>query len=154
MMPGLIGFDPATFRWERVPELAYKDSGGDERGMGWRGITRHALAQGPELPARFEVRYFEIEPAGYSSLERHEHAHFVVAARGVGRALVGDRMLDCKPLDCIHVPSMTPHRWLNEGTEPFGFLCIVDAERDRPSPLGDGEWEALRANPATAPYVF
>jgi quercetin dioxygenase-like cupin family protein len=154
MIPALIGFDAAGFRWERVPERFYKDAGEGERGMGWRRVTRYTLARGPELPAAFEVRYFEIDPAGYSSLERHEHAHLVIAMRGAGRALVGDRVLDLEPFDCAHVPPMTPHRWLNQSAAPFGFLCIVDAARDRPLPIGDAEWDALRSDPVTAPYVF
>jgi quercetin dioxygenase-like cupin family protein len=122
--------------------------------MGWRGIRRHTLARPAELPAGFELRYFELEPGGYSSLEKHVHAHLVVALRGAGRALIGDTVVDCAPFDALHVPPLTPHRWLNESSEPFGFLCTVDAERDRPAPLDDEEWEALRANPATAPYAF
>jgi quercetin dioxygenase-like cupin family protein len=154
MIPGLIGFDPAAFRWEQVPERSYKLGGNRDRGMGWRGVTRYTLARGEELPAEFEVRYFELEPGGYSSLERHRHTHLVIAMRGVGRALIGNRVLGWKPFDCVQVPPMTPHRWLNEGAEPFGFLCVVDADRDGPAPVGDREWDALLANPATAPYVF
>jgi quercetin dioxygenase-like cupin family protein len=74
--------------------------------------------------------------------------------RGRGRALIGDRVVNCAPYDVLQVPPLIPHRWVNEGAEPFGFLCTVDSERDRPAPLDDDEWEALRRNPATAPYVF
>jgi S-methyl-1-thioxylulose 5-phosphate methylthiotransferase len=78
----------------------------------------------------------------------------VVALRGVGRALVGQLVFDLHPFDAVRVTPLTPHRWLNEGEEAFGFLCPVDRERDRPQPLRDHEWDALRANPITAPYVF
>jgi quercetin dioxygenase-like cupin family protein len=148
-------FASDTFSWEGVEPRPYKDGDGASRGMGWRGITRHTLARPAELPAGFELRYFELEPGGYSSLEKHAHAHFVVVLRGAGRALIGDQVRDCQPFDTVHVPPLTPHRWLNESRlEPFGFLCPVDAERDRPAPLNDAEWEALRANQITAPYVF
>jgi quercetin dioxygenase-like cupin family protein len=122
--------------------------------MGWRGITRHTLARPSELPAGFELRYFELAPGGYSSLEKHAHAHFVIALRGRGLAVVADRVLDLVPFDTVHVPPTAPHRWLNRADEPFGFICTVDAERDRPAPLDDHEWEALLSNPVTAPYVF
>jgi quercetin dioxygenase-like cupin family protein len=122
--------------------------------MGWKGITRHTLASPESLPAAFELRYFELEPGGYSSLEQHRHIHFVTAVRGSGRALVGERVIDLAPLDAVYVPSLEPHRWLNEGDQPFGFLCTVDADRDRPQPLDDEQWERLRANLVTAPYVF
>jgi quercetin dioxygenase-like cupin family protein len=122
--------------------------------MGFRGVARHTLAGGQDLPAEFELRYFELEPGGYSSLEKHRHAHFVVALRGSGRALVGEDVIELEPFDAAYVPPQTPHRWMNSGHQPFGFLCPVDSSRDRPQPLAEAEWKALRANPVTAPYVF
>jgi quercetin dioxygenase-like cupin family protein len=149
-----ISFDASGFRWRGVEEKPYKPAVGHERGMGFRGVTRTTLASPPSIPSGFELRYFEIEPGGYSSLEKHAHVHFVVALRGKGRALVGDGVFELEPFAAIYVAPLTPHRWLNAGDEPFGFLCTVDAERDRPQPLDDDEWEALQRIPATAPYVY
>ena len=139
-----LSFD--EFRWEGVNPRPYKQGGGFE------GITRYKLTEG--LPAAFELRYFELDPGGYSSLEKHSHAHFVIALRGTGLALIGEELIELQPFDAVHVAPCTPHRWMNRGDQPFGFLCPVDASRDKPQPLDDAEWEALRANPATAPYVF
>lgn len=151
----LIGFDPAAFRWAGIAEQGYKGGVGAERGMGWEGVKRHTLAApSPILPAAFETRYFELEPGGYSSLEKHRHVHVVMVLRGVGRALVGDRVHALAAFDSVRVPPLVPHRWLNAGEEPFGFLCTVDADRDRPRGLDDEEWERLRSDPITAPYVF
>jgi quercetin dioxygenase-like cupin family protein len=152
--PRTAPFDPSSFRWSGVEEREYKDTPGGERGMGFRGIKRMTLASAASIPSAFELRYFELEPGGYSSLEKHRHVHFVVAVRGKGRAVVGASAVELAPFDAVYVPPLTPHRWLNSGNEPFGFLCTVDAERDRPQPLADAEWESLRTNPATAPYVF
>jgi quercetin dioxygenase-like cupin family protein len=149
-----IAYDPVAQRWPEVPGQVYKFSLGDARGMGWRGVTRFTLAGPPALPASFELRYFELAPGGYSSFEKHAHVHFIVVLRGRGRAVVGHQVFDLAPFDLLYVPPHTPHRWLNEGEEPFGFLCPVDAARDRPQPLSEAEWEALRQNPVTAPYVF
>jgi quercetin dioxygenase-like cupin family protein len=137
------------FQWEGVQARPYKD-----RGTDFKGIVRHTLARGQDLPAAFELRYFELAPGGYSSLEKHRHAHFVIAVRGIGKALVGDGVTELEPFDALHVPPLAPHRWVNEGDEPFGFLCPVDADRDRPRPLDDAELAALRANAETAPYAF
>ena len=76
----------------------------------------------------------------------------MVTLRGSGRVLVGDRVIELGHLEVLEIPPSTAHRWVNAGDEPWGFLCTVDAERDRP--LDDAEWEALKANPATAPFVF
>ena len=149
-----ISFDPSGFRWRGVEERAYKFSAGDERGMGWRGVTRMTLARAAEIGSGFELRYFEIEPGGYSSLEKHRHAHFVVVLRGRGRALVGAQVVTCRPFDAVYVPSLAPHRWMTAGEEPFGFLCTVDRDRDRPQPLPDDEWAELKANPETSRFIF
>jgi quercetin dioxygenase-like cupin family protein len=149
-----LGFDPEVFRWEGVEEKTYKLGVREERGMCWRGVTRHTLTSQSEFPAAFETRYFEFEPGGYSSLEKHRHVHVIVVLRGAGRALIGDRVHEISAFDVLYVPPLTPHRWLNAGAEPFGFLCTVDGERDRPGAVDDEEWDRLRADPGTAPYVF
>ena len=63
-------------------------------------------------------------------------------------------VFELEPFDAVYVAPETPHRWMNSGDQPFGFLCPVDSSRDRPQSLDEDEWAALRANPATAPYVF
>jgi quercetin dioxygenase-like cupin family protein len=152
--PRSVPFDPSGFRWTGVEERAYKPAAGNERGMGFRGVTRMTLASPASIPSGFELRYFEFERGGYSSLEKHAHVHFVVALRGKGRAVVGAEVVELEPFDAIYVAPLTPHRWLNRGDEPFGFLCTVDADRDRPQPLDDEEWKSLRENPATAQFVY
>lgn len=142
-------FDPGLFRWEGIEARAYKDEPGAARGMAWRGISRHTLARGS-----FEVRYFELAPGGYSSLEKHAHVHAVVCVRGHGRALVGSSVVSLAPFDLVETAPFEPHRWTNPSSEPFGFLCTVDGARDRPVPLSDLEWTALLADPVTAPFTF
>jgi len=147
-------FDASRFRWSRIDPQAYKFSLGDLRGMGWRGVSRYTLASPSAIPVNFELRYFELAPGGYSSLEKHSHVHAIIVLRGQGRAVVGQQVFDLAPFDFLYVPPGTPHRWVNEGAEPFGFLCPVDAQRDPPEPITDKEWDALKETPATAPYVF
>ena len=142
-------FDPSLFRWEGVEPRAYKDEPGAARGMAWRGVSRHTLARGT-----FEVRYFELAPGGFSSLEKHAHMHAVVCVRGRGRALLGSAVADLAPFDLAETAAWVPHRWMNAGEEPFGFLCTVAGVRDRPVPLEDSEWSALLEDPVTAPFVF
>src|SRR6266487_2592763 len=70
------------FRWDGVPVREYKT--GD---VPYRDVTRQTLlgeAAGEE-PFGFVTRYFEIQPGGYSTLERHQHPHAVVVIRGRGR---------------------------------------------------------------------
>jgi quercetin dioxygenase-like cupin family protein len=109
-----ISFDARTFRWEGVEPEAYKFSLGDARGMGWRGITRFTLGGPPDIPCRFQMRYFELAPGAYSSLEKHQHIHLIIVIRGKGKALVGPEVFEVAPFDIVYVPPEVPHRWIND----------------------------------------
>lgn len=132
------------YTWEGVPVQRYKADGED-----WEGVVRQVLI-GFREQTGFHVRYFEIAPGGHSSLEAHEHAHAVTAVRGRGRAVVGEQLWDLDFLDTVYIAPGTPHQFINDGAEPFGFLCVVDAQRDRPRPLTDDELSRLRAHPQVA----
>src|SRR5947199_491579 len=149
-----VSFDPQYFRWRGVEAQAYKFALGGHRGMGWRDVSRFTLACPPVVPSGFELRYFELAAGGYSSLEQHGHVHCIVVLRGRGKALVAEEIIALEPLDVLYVPARTPHRWINDSDEPFGFLCPVDAQRDSPGPVDDAAWERLRTHDPTAPYVF
>jgi mannose-6-phosphate isomerase-like protein (cupin superfamily) len=67
---------------------------------------------------------------GYSTLERHEHAHAVMILRGRGQCMVGDEVRDVKQFDLITIPGWTWHQFRANGGEAFGFLCMVNSTRD------------------------
>src|SRR3954470_23514710 len=110
-------FDPSRFRWDGIEARAYKDEPGTARGMAWQGISRHTLVRGS-----FEVRYFELAPGGFSSLERHAHVHAIGCVRGRGGALVGSKVVSLAPFDLVETVPWEPHRWMASSAEPFGFL--------------------------------
>jgi quercetin dioxygenase-like cupin family protein len=134
-------------RWEETPVLAYKQDGTTT----FRHVTKQILFEGGQMG--FQWRYFEVAPGGYSSLERHEHEHAVMVVRGKGRALVGDEVYDIRLYDLILVPPMTWHQFQPTGDEPLGFLCIVNAQRDRPQLPDHADLEMLRRNPEVAAFI-
>jgi quercetin dioxygenase-like cupin family protein len=99
--------------------------------------------------AKFHVRYFEVEPGGHSSLEKHEHEHAVICVRGKGRALAGEKIFEVGFMDTLYVAPNEPHQLFNPFEEPFGFICIVDAERDRPKTLDEEDIEKLESSEET-----
>ncbi|UCC82034.1 MAG: cupin domain-containing protein [Gemmatimonadota bacterium] len=117
------------FRWEGIDPVPYKEPGVD-----WSAVTRQGLV-GPDEDAPFHLRYFEIEPGGHTTYERHEHQHVVVVLRGRGEVRLGDRREPVSYGDVVYVAPNEPHQFRATGDEPFGFLCIVTADRDRPRPL-------------------
>ena len=128
-------------RWEAVSMLAYKPEG-----THFQGITRQVLfGEAEDLDC--QLRYFEIEPGGHSTLEKHEHVHAVLILRGRGRVLVGEAVHALAPFDLVYVPSQTWHQFHADEEEALGFLCLVPCQRDRPVRPDAADAEALRAHP-------
>lgn len=130
--PLIARFDLSRFRWRGIPSRPYKAP--DRDTPAWRGVERYVLVGASGEPTAFHLRYFEIAPGGFSSWERHRHAHAVLILRGRGRIRLGDGVRRVGPMDYVYIPPGMPHQFL-AGREPFGFLCPVDAVRDRPRPL-------------------
>jgi quercetin dioxygenase-like cupin family protein len=55
--------------------------------------------------------------------------------------------------DLVHIPAMTWHQFRAPDDAPFGFLCMVNAERDRPQLPTAAELAALRRDPDIAAFI-
>jgi mannose-6-phosphate isomerase-like protein (cupin superfamily) len=133
--------------WDEVPVHAYKQ----EAGVPFRDITRRLLFSSPDLAS--ELRYFEMAPGGYSTLERHEHVHAVLILRGRGQCLVGDEVRAIDTNDLVYIPAMTWHQFRATEAEPLGFLCMVNATRDKPQLPSAEELAELKRRPAVARFL-
>lgn len=139
--------ETGPFRWDGVAVKPYKQDG-----THFAGVTRQVLFDGGAGLA-CQLRYFEVAPGGWSSLERHHHAHVVVIVRGGGRVLIGDRIVEVRGHDLVCVPPLTWHQFQCAGDEPLGFLCMVDCERDVPERPDAAALAALRRDPALAAFL-
>ena len=135
------------YRWDEVAQLPYKE---DDRAL-FRAITRQVLFSDTALAS--ELRYFEVAPGGFSTLERHEHMHAVLILRGRGHCLVGREIKSLDTRDLVTVPPMTWHQFRATCGEPLGFLCMVDAQRDKPQLPSEAELAELEADPAIAAFL-
>lgn len=118
--------------WQGIPLEAYKPTTDT-----YKGVTRRELVGKRGESPRFHVRYFEVEPGGFTTWEKHEHEHVVIVQRGTGHAVVGTQAHAVTVGDIVYVSPSDPHQFRCpvKATEPFGFLCLVNAERDRPVPV-------------------
>ena len=133
--------------WDEVPVLAYKQDGTAP----FRDVTRQVLFEHAALGC--QLRYFEVAPGGHSTLERHEHMHAVMVLRGRGRALVGGQVFAVDLHDLVEVPALAWHQFRADTEQPLGFLCMVNAARDRPQ-LPDAEaLRGLHADPLVAAFI-
>ena len=147
MTTGSIHRKAKDFRWEGVEVLPYKE---DERAL-FKAVTRQVLFCDPEQGS--ELRYFEVAPGGFSTLERHEHMHAVLILRGRGHCLVGDEVRALETRDLVTVPPMTWHQFRATEGEPLGFLCMVNAERDKPRLPASDDLARLREDPKIAAFL-
>jgi quercetin dioxygenase-like cupin family protein len=116
-------------RWRNIEELVYKDEDGAAT---FKAVTRRVLF-GEDHHDGMEVRYFEVDAGGHTTLEKHEHTHLVIPIKGKGACLVGDKVLPLAIHDLVYVPSWAWHQFRADEKEPLGFLCLVKVERDRPT---------------------
>jgi len=137
----------ANYRWDGVTLMPYKEEGAAP----FKSITRQVLFHDPDL--KCEMRYFEVAPGGYSTLERHEHVHAVMILRGAADVLVGDEVRHVNTFDLVHIPAMTWHQFRTTGKEPMGFLCMVNAERDRPQLPSESDLADMCKHPAVADFL-
>jgi mannose-6-phosphate isomerase-like protein (cupin superfamily) len=124
--PPLVRKHSGDYHWQGVDVLRYKQDGTAP----FRDVTRQVLFDSADPPA--QLRYFEVAPGGYTTLERHEHVHSVMVIRGGGQCLVGDKAYELSANDLVSVPPMTWHQFRAGDREPLGFLCLVASTRDRP----------------------
>ena len=139
------------FEWDGIKKIDYKPADGDGP-VTFYETTRQNLVENGKNTA-FHLRYFECAQGGFSTLEKHQHVHVVVIARGKGKVIVNDQIFDAEPMDLVVIPPFAPHQLINVGSEPFGFFCTVDAQRDKFKTLTIEEIEALKSNPEIAKYM-
>ena len=117
-----------NFKWSGRDVQEYKP----EYDSDFKDIIRHELIGNFGESTKFDLRYFEIKPGGYSSLEKHIHEHVIIGARGRGLLLKDGKQIEIQVHDIAYVSPMEKHQLRNREHEPFGFFCIVDHHRDRP----------------------
>ncbi len=135
------------YRWDDTELLAYKEEGSAP----FKAITRQTLFRDPAL--RAELRYFEVSPGGYSTLERHEHMHAVLILRGRGECLIGAEVRKIDTNDLVTVAPWTWHQFRANADAPLGFLCMVNVERDKPVQPSEEERKALESDPKIAAFL-
>ena len=116
--------DNGEMRWQGVPVRAYgpENSGADR-------ATRQVLIGAEENSPHFHMRYFAVQPGGHTSLDQHTHDHGVYVLHGRAHLRLGDDTVEINAGDIIYIPGDEIHQFFALGDEPFGFLCVVPAQR-------------------------
>jgi len=96
------------------------------------GVSKQVLISAGEAP-NFAMRCFTIQPGGSMPLHTNlvEHEQYVLS--GEAKVIIGEESHAVKPGNVVFIPAGAPHTYVNIGSEPFRFLCLVPNREDKTS---------------------
>lgn len=107
-----------AFDWEDVSDKVVDSEDS-------RAVTGKLLVGPRDGAPNFRIRYFRIEPGGYSPLERHPHDHGIFILHGRAQVRMGSERVTVGPRDVVYVPGNETHQLRTVGDEPLSFLCVI-----------------------------
>ena len=140
-----------NFKWGNIDTIEYKKPK-DGEAVSFNNVLRQNIVESDD-DIGFDVRYFECAKGGYTSLEKHEHVHVVLTLRGSGSIIVGKKVYNVQPFDLTVIPSWAEHQLVNTGEDPFGFVCTVNGDRDKPTLLSKQETRELMETPELSAVI-
>jgi quercetin dioxygenase-like cupin family protein len=90
-----------------------------------RGVSIRYLVVEEFGAPNFEMRYFELQKGGKTSLDQHPYEHEVFVLKGKGKMLLNGTEHELRQGDAILIEPNEEHRLFQAGEDPFGFLCMV-----------------------------
>jgi mannose-6-phosphate isomerase-like protein (cupin superfamily) len=109
----------------RNPKIESKHGEGDCVLRGERDERPWGSYEVLEESAGYKVKRLEVKPGARLSLQRHSRRgeHWVVV-RGIADVVCGDRELQLKEGEHIHIPPETNHRLGNSTTSPLALIEV------------------------------
>lgn len=97
---------------------------------GTRGVSVRRLITREDGASNFAMRLFQVESGGHTPRHRHAHEHevYVLSGRGSVIGAQGEESLQAGWV--VFVPPQEEHQFINGGSEPLVFLCMVPAAAD------------------------
>ena len=116
--------EEGELRWQDVQVSSY----GHQNSRADRA-SRQILIGNEEQAPHFHLRYFAVQPGGYTSLDQHAHDHGVYILHGRAHLHLGGEEHELQTGDVVYISGNEVHQFFTVGDEPFGFLCVVPAKR-------------------------
>ena len=110
--------ESGKFDWEDVRREPYT-------GDGAVGGTKLSIIGPQEGAHNFTFRYYEVEPGGRTSFDRHTHDHGVLIVKGKARVLIGGEKKEVGFGDVIYIGPNEPHQFESIGDEALGCFCVA-----------------------------
>jgi len=104
----------------------YKEVPKEEVGeKGAKGIQVRWLISRKDGAENFAMRYFEVEPDGYTPRHTHDWEHEVFVLSGEGIVFCRGKEWKISPGYVVFIPPGEEHYFKNTGKEKMVFLCLI-----------------------------
>jgi quercetin dioxygenase-like cupin family protein len=97
---------------------------------GAKGTKMRMLVGAEDGAKNFHMRHFEVAPGCHTPHHSHDYEHEILILRGEGTAKSEEGDRPFRPGDVIFVPPNEKHQFVNTGTEPLAFICLIPAPMD------------------------
>ena len=88
-------------------------------------VTMRMLIGPDDDAPTFNMRMFEVAPGGHTPRHTHDWEHEVYVISGEGTVYAGGEETPLQAGQCVFVPPKEEHQFLNTGSSPMKFLCLV-----------------------------
>jgi len=105
-----------------VPEEKVKEEGAKGTRVRW-------LISDKDGAKNFAMRYFEVEPGGYTPRHMHDWEHEVFILSGEGKVIYEGQEWEIGPGYVVFIPPGKEHCFMNTGREKMVFLCLIPYKR-------------------------
>lgn len=94
------------------------------------GVSKQVLIPAGEAP-NFAMRCFTIQSGGSMPLHTNlvEHEQYLLS--GKARVIIGEESYLVQAGSVVFIPAGAAHAYVNTGSEPFRFLCLVPNKQDK-----------------------
>ncbi len=90
-----------------------------------KGVNGRVLIGKEDGAPTFCMRFFELEPGGYTPRHTHDWEHEVFVHSGQGEAMADGEWTPVSAGCAVFVPGGQEHQFRNTGTEPLRFVCLI-----------------------------
>jgi quercetin dioxygenase-like cupin family protein len=97
---------------------------------GVKDVSLRLLVGRGDGAATFAMRHFTVEVGGHTPRHSHNYEHEIYVLEGVGRVEHEGEFHDIRAGDSLFIEPNRIHQFVNEGSLPLRFLCLVPVQFD------------------------
>lgn len=71
------------------------------------------------------IKFFEMNPGGYSPLHNHSEQHQLIITDGEGSVFDGEKTAAIRADDIAYIAPNEPHQLRSVGDKPLKFICLT-----------------------------